>query len=316
MTRTDEKVVEARDLTKTFGTIRALESLDLSISRGEVFGFLGSNGAGKTTTIRLLLGLTPADSGSALVLGLDPRIDSRAIRRRSGVLLEYSGAYDRLTALENLRFVGGVYGMTRDDVEARGKQLLTEFELWDRRNDLVGTWSRGMRQKLGLVRAILHRPELVFLDEPTAGLDPVATVSVREMIGRITSDSGATVFLTTHNLAEAERLCDRVAIIRAGRVLRVGKISELDASGARGTRRLRVSGDGFTESVVSNVKAVAGGNVIATDTELAVELLGGSDPSSVVTAIVTAGGRVRSVKEEGATLENIYLQLMEGERGK
>jgi ABC-2 type transport system ATP-binding protein len=260
--------------------------------------------------------LTPADSGSALVLGLDPRVDARAIRRRSGVLLEYSGAYDRLTALENLRFVGSVYGMTRDDIDARGKQLLAEFELWDRRNDVVGTWSRGMRQKLGLVRGILHRPELVFLDEPTAGLDPVATVSVREMIGRITTDWGATVFLTTHNLAEAERLCDRVAIIRAGRVLRVGKIGDLDGSGARGTRRLRVSGDGFTESVIASVKAVAGGNVIATDTELAVELLSGSDPSTIVTAIVTAGGRVRSVKDEGATLENIYLQLMEGERGK
>ena len=316
MTRFEGNVVETHDLTKAFGAVKAVESLNLGISAGEVFGFLGSNGAGKTTTIRLLLGLTAADSGSALVLGLDPRVDARAIRKRCGVLLEYPGAYDRLTALENLRFVGAAYGMSRDDIDSRGKQLLTEFELWDRRNDLVSTWSRGMRQKLGLVRAILHRPELVFLDEPTAGLDPVATVSVREMIGRITSDSGATVFLTTHNLAEAERLCDRVAIIRAGRVLRVGKIADLDASTARGTRRLRVSGDGFSESVIANVKAVAGGNVIATDTELAVELSSGSDPSSVVTAIVTAGGRVRSVKEEGSTLETIYLQLMEGERGK
>jgi ABC-2 type transport system ATP-binding protein len=172
-----------------------------------------------------------------------------------------------------------------------------------------------MRQKLGLVRAILHQPELVFLDEPTAGLDPVATVSVREMIGRITAGSGATVFLTTHNLAEAERLCDRIAIVRAGRVLRVGDVASL-TRGAGSARRIRVSGDGFSESVIRRVTALTSGEIFAGGTEITVALANGTDPSAVIAAIVSAGGRVRGVVEEGTSLEDLYLRLMEDERGK
>jgi ABC-2 type transport system ATP-binding protein len=315
MPERDNLAVEVHGLTKAFGLIKAIDGIDLEIERGQVFGFLGSNGAGKTTTIRILLGLTPRDSGSARVLGLDPALDAPQIRRRAGVLLEYPGVYERLTALENLNFSGAVYGMTRDAIAVRGKQLLTEFELWDRRHDLVGTWSRGMRQKLSLVRAILHHPELVFLDEPTAGLDPVATVSVREMIARITADSGATVFLTTHNLAEAERLCDRIAIVRAGRVLRVGDVASL-TRGVGTARRIRVSGDGFSESVIRRVTSLTPGEVVASDTEITIGLTNGSDPSRVIAAIVSEGGRVRGVVEERSSLEDLYLRLMEDERGK
>ena len=194
--------IRARGLSRSFGSagsiVRALDDLNLEVPAGSVFGFLGPNGAGKTTTIRLLLGLIEPTGGSAEVLGFDTRTHGAEIRARSGALLEYSGLYERLSAEDNLRFYGRVAHMPAADLDQRIQELLTHLGLWDRRKEPAIKWSRGMKQKLAIARPLLHRPGLVFLDEPTAGLDPVAAASLREDLAALASRQGAAVFLTTH----------------------------------------------------------------------------------------------------------------------
>jgi len=227
--------VRANGLTRQFSSVRALDDLTVEVPAGVVFGFLGPNGAGKTTTIRLLLNLIEPTSGSAEVLGFDTRTQGHEIRARCGALLEHSGLYERLNAEDNLRFYGRVARMTERDIEQRIEELLTQMGLWDRRKEAVVKWSRGMKQKLAIARAVFHRPGLVFLDEPTAGLDPVAANGLRKDLAALVSQQGATIFLTTHNMAEAEKLCNLVAVIRQGRLLAVGNPAELRTRSGQGS---------------------------------------------------------------------------------
>src|SRR3984885_2430596 len=191
-----ELAIRAQALTRNFSTVRALDDLTLEVPAGAVFGFLGPNGAGKTTTIRLLLGLIQPTSGSAEVLGFDTRTQGAEIRARTGALLEPSGLYERLSAEDNLRFYGRVAHMPKAQLDQRIQELLTHLGLWDRRREPVVKWSRGMKQKLAIARPLLHNPGLVFLDEPTAGLDPVAAANLRDDLAALASRQGATIFLT------------------------------------------------------------------------------------------------------------------------
>ncbi len=214
--------ISIENVVHEYGCVRALDGLSLEVPSGSLFGFLGPNGAGKTTAIHLLLGLLEPRSGMASVLGFDTRTASQEIRSRTGALLEHTGLYEQLTAAENLEFYGRVWLLPETERSAREEELLVQFELWQRRDDRVGTWSRGMKQKLALARALLARPPLLFLDEPTAGLDVMAATEIREKLVETVSEFGVTVFLTTHNMTEAERICERVAIVREGRVLATG----------------------------------------------------------------------------------------------
>ena len=214
-----ELAIRADGLSCAFGSISALDDLSFEVPRGTLFGFLGPIGAGKTTTIRALLGLLEPDSGRAEVLGMDPRFEGAKIRDRSGALLGDTGLYDRLTAEDNLDFYACVWHLSHSERRARIRELLTRFGLWDRRKESPEMWSSGMRRKLAVARALLHQPVLVFLDEPTAGLDPLAAHELGDDLVRLASSNGVTVFLTTHDLAEAQRLCQQVAIIRSGQVL-------------------------------------------------------------------------------------------------
>ncbi|MEM5774487.1 MAG: ABC transporter ATP-binding protein, partial [Anaerolineaceae bacterium] len=211
--------IETRQLTRTFGDVTAVDEISFAIPKGIVFGFLGPNGSGKTTTIRLLLGLLEPSGGSARVLGFDTLTQADEIRQRCGALLEDTGLYDRLNAEDNLEFYARIWRMPEAQRRKRIQQLLTNTGLWERRKDLVREWSRGMRQKLAVARALLHHPEMVFLDEPTAGLDPVASAALRDDLEKLVHQEGLTVFLTTHNLAEAESLCSQIAVINKGKLL-------------------------------------------------------------------------------------------------
>ncbi len=206
---------------------------------GIVFGFLGPNGAGKTTTIHLLLGLLEPTTGQARVLGFDTRTQAEAIRARSGALLEFAGLYERMSAQDNLDFYGRIYQMPAPARRARIKELLTHLDLWDRRRDLVSTWSRGMKQKLAVARALFHHPPLVFLDEPTAGFDPLAAAALRDDLASLVAREGVTVFLNTHNLTEAEKLCAQVGVIRQGKLVTVGAPDELRCQDGRPAGRDR-----------------------------------------------------------------------------
>ena len=304
--------IRTEELTRDFAAVRAVANLTLSVPAGIVFGFLGPNGSGKTTTIRLLLGLLEPTSGQATVLGYDTRSQAQSIRERAGALLEHPGLYERLSAEENLDFYGRVWHLSSSERQARAKELLTHFELWDRRNEAVGTWSRGMKQKLAVARTIFHRPKLIFLDEPTAGLDPLAAAALRDDLAALVTREGVTVFLTTHNLTEAEKLCSRVAVIRQGKLLAIGHPDELRARG--GGPHVEVVGSGFTQAVLDGLRArpeVATAEV--SNGRLTLTLRGTLPAAPIVSQLVAAGVQVEEVRKGQASLEDVFLTLMDEE---
>src|SRR5262249_20407472 len=195
--------------------------------RGEVFGVLGPNGAGKTTMVRLLNGVLAPSVGTCRVLGFDPATQGSEVRRRTGVLTESPALYERMTARENLRFFGTMYAVPDEKLSLRAATMLDAFGLAERADDKVGGFSKGMKQRLALARALLHEPEMLFLDEPTAALDPEAARRVTELIMEFSHQAGRTVFLCTHYLPEAQRLCDRVAVLNHGRLIALGTLAEL-----------------------------------------------------------------------------------------
>ena len=306
-----EAAIRTTSLTRDFGNVRAVDALTLEVPPGIIFGVLGANGAGKTTTINLLLGLLEPTSGNAQVLGFDTRTQGGAIRERTGALLEYSGLYERLTAEDNLDFYGRVWHLPAAERQARIKQLLTHVGLYDRRNERVGTWSRGMKQKLAITRVLLHRPTLIFLDEPTAGLDPVAAAGLRDDLEGLVASEGVTVFLNTHNLPEAERLCQQVGVIRSGKLLSVGSPDQLRRQ--TGRPQAEVSGDGFTPEVLALLRArndIARAQV--ENSHLTLEL---ADQhvrlAPIVAALVEAGVQIEEVRRGQASLEEVFMTLME-----
>jgi ABC-2 type transport system ATP-binding protein len=218
--------IRTENLTRDFGMIRAVDDLSLEIPAGIIFGFLGPNGSGKTTTIRLLLGLLDPARGRAEVLGFDTQTQADEVRERCGALLEHAGLYERFSAEDNLELYGRIWRLSAADRKARTKELLTHLGLWERRGEKVVGWSRGMRQKLAVARSLLHRPSLIFLDEPTAGLDPRSRRDLWDVVRELLAD-GVTVFLTTQYLEEADQLADRVGLLDGGLLVAEGTPAEL-----------------------------------------------------------------------------------------
>ena len=298
-------------LSRSFGPVRALDDLSLEVPVGAVFGLLGPNGAGKTTTIRLLLGLIEPTSGRAEVLGYDAATHGQQIRDRVGALLEHTGLYERLSAEDNLDYFASIWNMPPAAKRDRIRELLTHFGLWDRRADRVGTWSRGMKQKLAIARAIVHRPLLVFLDEPTAGLDPAASVALRDDIATLARENGTTVFLTTHNLTEAERVCGLVGVIRGGKLAALGEPAQLRARAGRGV--VRVTGSGFVANGVIDPLRARPDIADVTISERTLEIVptGTIDTGALVPWLIAHGVTIEEVRRETASLEDVYLSLME-----
>ena len=219
-------IIQASGLTKRFGKLTAVRELTLEVGAGQVFGFLGPNGAGKTTTIRMLTGLVRPTSGSALVAGYDVTLEPREVKRRVGYLAETPYLYPKLSGREFLSFMAGLYEVPAAVARQRASRLLSLFELADRADELVETYSHGMRQKLALAGAMLHEPPVLFLDEPTSGLDPRSARLVKDLLVALV-ERGHTVFLSTHVLEIAEQLCHRVGIIDRGQVVATGTLDEL-----------------------------------------------------------------------------------------
>lgn len=308
-----EFAIRTMDLSRDFGPTRALDRLSIEAVSGEIFGFLGPNGAGKTTTINLLLGLLEPSEGCAEVLGFDTRKHAARVRARAGALLEDTGLYEQMSAADNLEFYGRVWHMSAAERKARTKELLTGIGLWDRRNESVGKWSKGMQQKLALARAVFHRPELIFLDEPTAGLDVMSAVAVREDLAALASHEGVTVFLTTHNMAEAEKLAHRVAVIRGGQLVAMGAPDALRAS--MGGPRMEVTGRDFSEGVLSQLrKRPEVAEAVAHNSHLSIRLRHETDAAVLVGLLVREGAQVEEVRRGKASLEEVFITLMEEER--
>jgi ABC-2 type transport system ATP-binding protein len=309
----DKMAIRIQSLTRDFGDMHALDDLSLEIPAGIVFGFLGPNGAGKTTTIRVLLGLLEPTSGQAEVLGYDTHTQASQIRSQVGALLENSGIYEQMSAEDNLEFYGRANLIPAAERARRIRQLLDEMGLWERRKDLAGSWSRGMKQRLALARAMLHRPRLVLLDEPTAGLDVQAAVAVRESLSTLAEREGVTVFLTTHNMAEAEKICAQIAVIRQGRLVALGAPDELQAK--TGKQQVVIIGQGFSDYVLDmlrkrpDVEAVEKHNH-----QVVIQMHTTPDIPSLISLLAGEGVQVTEVHQGKASLEETYLQLMEEDR--
>lgn len=299
--------MECHGLSRAFGSHWALSGLDLGVARGSVFGFLGPNGAGKTTTVRLLVGLLAPTSGSAAVLGLNPVSQGGAVRARAGVMLDQVGLYDRLSAQQNLEFAARVARLGPVEAKERVAAMLHRVDLWDRRHDRVSGFSKGMRQKLGLARALLSEPDLLILDEPTAGLDPASIVMVRDLLASLAEES-LSIFLCTHLLAEAQRTCDTVGILQAGRLLAVGAPGQIGGAGLPAAR-LVLTG------AAAGVGGLPAGAALAPlgSGEWRVTMAEAQDIEEVVATLVAAGVGVRAVIPEAVSLEETYLKLVGGD---
>jgi ABC-2 type transport system ATP-binding protein len=223
----NELIIEVNSINKSFSGQKVIDNLSFAVNRGEIVGFLGPNGSGKTTTIRLLNGVITPDSGQIMVWGLDPNSSGEEIRRRSGVMTESAGLYRSLSGIENLRFFAGLYGLNKP--EARINELLVDFGLEEAKDKKVGAYSTGMKKRLGIAKALLHSPELLFLDEPTTGLDPEGTRDLLTYIEELNRKYQVTIFLCTHLLKQVERLCHKFIFITSGQILESGTLTEIEA---------------------------------------------------------------------------------------
>ena len=304
--------IQTNQLTRDFGKVRAVDHINFEVDSGSLFGFLGPNGSGKTTTIRLLLGLLEPTQGTSSVLGFNSINQGQLVRENCGALLEHTGLYERLTAAENLEFYGRVFRLSASERNARIKELLTNMGLWDRKNETVKSWSRGMKQKLAVARAMLHRPKVIFLDEPTSGLDPVAASAFREDLQNLVRQSGVTVFLTTHNLNEAEKLCDRVGVIREGKLLAIGSPDELRLR--NGNAYIDVVGSGFSTEVMRKLEQHPKiTSVRQQDQHVRIQFETGFDSSSLIPLLVEQGIHIEEIRKGKSSLEDVFLTLMEEE---
>ena len=304
-------VIDCTKVSFRYNGVHALKDFSLNVNRGEVVALLGPNGAGKTTSIRVLNGLLTPESGSINVLGFDPRQDGAKIRARTGVLTETPALYERLTAWQNLSFFGSLSEMSKLEVEKRSNHLLDIFNLQQRSSDRVETFSKGMKQRLALVRALLHDPELLFLDEPTSDLDPEAAKQVQDLILEVSGHENRTVILCTHRLYEAERLCDRVAIMKNGRVAAAGTLDELrDQVFPMLQVNFRTSGKADDE-LVGILSQMPGANEVKAQADGELSLVVDSEDRipAMVNALVNAGAAIKAVEPRRATLEDIYLRL-------
>ena len=304
--------IRTQDLHCQFGDLHAVDGITFTVETGSIFGFLGPNGAGKTTTIRLLLGLLEPSAGEASVLGYDVRTQADQVRLYCGALLEHNGLYERLSAEDNLDLFGRIWHLPTAQRAQRIQLLLEDMELYERRKETVQTWSRGMKQKLAVARTLMHDPRLVFLDEPTAGLDPVAAASLREKLVQMARQHDVTVFLTTHNLSEAEKICDRVGVINHGRLISVGSPDELRLR--QGTHSLIVVGRGFDTALMEELKGmpdVAG--VELQDHHLVVHFTQETDSGKLVQFLAGKGVMIDEVRKGKASLEEAFLALLEEE---
>jgi ABC-2 type transport system ATP-binding protein len=303
-------MIDTENLTRKFGNLTAVENVTLHVNKGEVFGFLGPNGAGKTTTIRMLCCLIGKTSGEATIGGysISNPDDCLKIRKIVGFLPENVGLYESLSAYRNLDFYAQLYEVPEATRREHIEHLLKTMGIWERRDDAVAGFSKGMKQKIAIARALIHDPQVVFLDEPTANLDPEASKTVREFIVQLKEEK-RTIFINTHNLDEAERLCDRIAILKSKLVV-VDSPKNLEHS--LYNRKTIVHLDRVSEAVLAAAKGVdAVKNARVSDNKLILDI---DEPEQinpqVVRAIVEAGGNIQYVTELRSTLEDVYLKLI------
>ncbi|HEX5779921.1 MAG TPA: ABC transporter ATP-binding protein [Xanthobacteraceae bacterium] len=302
-------VIEARGLTKRYGDAKAVDGISFSVARGEIFGLLGPNGAGKTTTILMMLGLSDVSDGEVRVLGLDPAREPLKVKARIGYLPDAVGFYDNMTAAENLAFTARLMGIVRAERDARIADALARVGLADVANKRVATFSRGMRQRLGLAEILMKRAEIAILDEPTSGLDPQATEELLEMI-RALKAAGVTVLLSSHLLDRVQKVCDRVALFQSGKIALIGTVPELAREVLGSGFAVDVEAEG--EGLEAKLRAIPGVSAVSATGPNRFRMLADRDvrPEAAV-AVVNAGGKLRQLAVDEPSLEAIYSRFFQ-----
>jgi ABC-2 type transport system ATP-binding protein len=306
-----EQVIEAQNLTKRYDGVPVVKGISFSVAQGEIFGLLGPNGAGKTTTILMMLGLTEISDGQVRVLGYDPVRQPLQVKRRVGYLPDAVGFYDNLTAAENLRYTGGLIGLERDECEEKMRAALDHVGLHDVTDRRVATFSRGMRQRLGIAEILMKDAQIAILDEPTSGLDPQATIELLEIIRNL-KQRNVTVLLSSHLLDRVQSVCDRVALFSQGNIVLLGSVPELGRQVLGGTFNVDIEAEcNGIEAKLKTIAGIAGVETLGpnrwrlkTDRDVRAE---------AAAAVVAAGGRLLQLTPETPSLEAIYTQYFRNE---
>ena len=309
-----DNVIEVQDLTKRYNGTAVVKGISFSVARGEIFGLLGPNGAGKTTTILMLLGLSDISSGRARVLGYDPAREPLAVKRRVGYLPDQVGFYDNLTAAENLRYAARLMGIERGEREGKIKASLAHVGLADVMDQRVGTFSRGMRQRLGLAEILIKDAQIAILDEPTSGLDPQATVELLNIIREL-KHQGVSVLLSSHLLERVKSVCDRVALFNQGNIALMGTVPDLGREVLGGGFRVEVEAEG--QGLAERIAAIPGVQRVEAAGANRVLLFADRDVRpEAAAAVVAAGGRLLRLSVEEPSLEAIYTRYFQTHAGE
>jgi ABC-2 type transport system ATP-binding protein len=307
-------VIEAKNLTKRYDGVAVVNGISFSVARGEIFGLLGPNGAGKTTTILMLLGLSDISDGQARVLGHDPAREPLAVKRQVGYLPDQIGFYDGLSAADNLRYTARLMGLERAEREQRISASLGHVGLADVADNRVSTFSRGMRQRLGVAEILMKEAQIAILDEPTSGLDPQATVELLEII-RDLKKRGVSVLLSSHLLERVQSVCDRVALFNQGKIALIGTVSELGREVLGGGFRVEVEAEG--QGLAERIAAIPGVQQVEPAGANRLRLLATGDVRpEAAAAVVAAGGRLLRLSVEEPSLEAIYSRYFQTHEGE
>ena len=303
--------VDVYGLKRSYGKFEALKGITFSVPTGSIFGFLGPNGAGKTTTLYILSGLLLSHSGNVSVLGLDPAKQGDQLRSKIGCLLEEPGVYDTLTCTQNLQFHGRAQRMDEKTLKNKITESIDFFELSEFKNKKAATLSKGMRQKLALARAMLADPEILFLDEPTANLDPQSSVHFRDLIVKLAKQKGTTVFLNTHRLDEAQKICDHVTIINSGQVLESGSLEEIQ--NRESGLRVRIKSPDFVSKQMEELLTIKTKGITKSNDIVIIQVDKLDSIPDIVAGLVAKGIRIFEVRPDKLSLEEIFMGLVEGE---
>jgi ABC-2 type transport system ATP-binding protein len=308
----NESIIEVQNLTKTFGKFTAVDSISFNVKKGEIFGLLGPNGAGKSTTLRMLSTLARPTNGSAIIGGFDIVKNDTDVRKLIGIVSEKMIMYNRLTAKENLWFFGSLFNIPKDILNKRIDELLELVQLTKWKNAQVGTFSTGMRQRINVVRALLNLPQVLFLDEPTLGLDPQSSVEIREFVKKLNKENGTTVVITTHMMVDADLLCDRIAIVDHGKIVALDTSANLKKtiSGAD-TTIISLEISNLSADLITAIRELACVDAVTQENVLTLRIIvhGSEAFDSVIDKVRAMNGKISSMQNLQPSLEDVFLHI-------